>query len=372
MKKKGSDKVLITDILLLLVFGLIVISSVSVVISYNNFGNNYYYLRHQLLYGVIPGIVLMTILKNVDYSRYKKYAHVIFYLAMILLLAVFLPGFGFETKGASRWINIGDFNFQPSELAKLSFVIYFSKWLSIKENDLGNFEKGFLPFVFMVALIAIPLILQPDIGTMIVIIMIAVSMFFVAGANLKHLPILVFGAAMAFFFLVKMAPYRVDRLMVFLHPELDPKGIGYQINQALLALGSGGFFGLGFGHSRQKFNYLPEPMGDSIFAIIGEELGFVGLLALLSLFVFFAKRGFEVANNAPDNFGRYVATGITSWISFQALINISAITSLAPLTGIPLPFISYGGSSLAVSLMAMGILLNISKHSTGRGMRRVA
>jgi len=312
----------------------------------------------------------MLILKGIDYRIYKKYAHLFFFAAIFLLLVVFLPGLGFETKGASRWIVLGDLSFQPSELAKLAFIIYFANWLSMKERELKNFEKGFLPFILIVAIIALPLIIQPDIGTMIVIVMIAVAMFYAGGANTSHLPLLFAGAILVIFSLIKLAPYRVDRLMVFLHPELDPRGIGYQINQALLALGSGGIFGLGYGHSRQKFNYLPEPMGDSIFAIIGEEMGFVGLIILITLFIIFAKRGFEVAKNAPDNFGKFMAFGITSWIAFQAVINICAITSLAPLTGIPLPLISYGGSSLVVSLMGMGILLNISKHSIRNNVRK--
>lgn len=371
MKKNSADKILIIDIMLLLAFGLIMISSVSVVISYNNFGHNYYYLTHQILYGVVPGLLLMFILKGIDYKIYRKYAHLFFFAAIFFLVIVFLPGLGFETKGASRWIVVGDFSFQPAELAKLAFIIYFANWLSMKERELKDFKKGFFPFIMIVAIVALPLIMQPDIGTMIVIVMIAVTMFYVAGANIRHLPLLFAGAIFAVFSLIKLAPYRVDRLMVFLHPELDPKGIGYQINQALLALGSGGVLGLGYGHSRQKFNYLPEPMGDSIFAVIGEEMGFVGLVILITLFIIFAKRGFDVARNAPDNFGRFTAFGITSWIAFQAIINICAITSLAPLTGIPLPLISYGGSSLVVSLMGMGILLNISKHSVRNDVRKV-
>lgn len=366
MRNGSIDKVLMADILALLAFGLIMISSVSVVISYNNFGNNYYYLIHQILYGAVPGIILMLVLKDVDYIKYRKYSHLCLFIAIMLLAVVFIPGIGFEAKGASRWIVLGDFSFQPSEFAKLAFIIYFANWLSIKEKELKSFEKGFLPFIAIVSMVSIPLILQPDIGTMIVLIAISVPMFYIAGANIRHIPLMIVGGVVAIFSLIKLAPYRIDRLMVFLHPELDPKGVGYQINQALLALGSGGVFGLGYGHSRQKFNYLPEPMGDSIFAVIGEELGLLGLVVLLALFVLFAKRGFEIARKSPDSFSRFVAVGITSWITFQAVINIAAITSLAPLTGIPLPMISYGGSSLVVVLASMGILLNISKHSVRR------
>ena len=198
-------------------------------------------------------------------------------------------------------------------------------------------------------------------GTLGVIVVISMAIYFLSGAKLQHL-LGMFGLGIAAFFaLVKFESYRMDRLLVFLHPELDPRGVGYQINQALLAIGSGGLFGLGLGHSRQKFNYLPEPVGDSIFAVICEEIGLIGAMVLVSLFIIFAMRGLKIAKYAPDTFGKLVAVGITSWIIFQALINITAITGLIPLTGITLPFISYGGTSLVFSLVAVGILLNISK-----------
>ncbi len=364
IKTNRADKSLIVIIFLLLIFGLIMISSVSVVLSYKNFGYNYYYLTHQFVYGLLPGIIFMSILINVDYSFYKKQSRLFLILTIILLLIVFVPGFSFGAKGASRWVQMWGFSFQPSEFAKLTFIMYLASWLCSKEREIKNFSEGLIPFIILVALMAIPLIMQPDLGTLIIIIAIAGSMYFVSGAKITHILSLSGLGAFAIFVMIKIAPYRMDRLMVFLHPELDPKGIGYQINQALLALGSGGIFGLGFGHSRQKFNYLPEPMGDSIFAVIGEELGFVGLFFLVLLFLFFAMRGYEIVKSAPDNFGKFVAIGITSWIVFQAFMNIAAITSLIPLTGIPLPFISYGASSLVSSLCGMGILLNISKHST--------
>ncbi|MFZ2970188.1 MAG: putative lipid II flippase FtsW, partial [Minisyncoccia bacterium] len=351
-------------IILLLIFGFVMISSASVVMSYKNFGYNYYYLIHQFLYGLFPGIVLMLIFKNVDYSVYKKQSRLFLIITIVLLLIVFTPGLSFGAKGASRWVEIWDFSFQPSEFAKLTFIMYLASWLCSKEKEIKSLSEGLIPFIVLVALMAIPLIFQPDLGTLIIIIAIATSMYFVSGAKVGHIFSLLALGVIATIFMIKIAPYRMDRLMVFLHPELDPRGIGYQINQALLALGSGGIFGLGFGHSRQKFNYLPEPMGDSIFAIIGEELGFIGLFFLVVLFLLFAIRGYKIVKNAPDKFGKFIAVGITSWIVFQAFMNIAAITSLIPLTGIPLPFISYGASSLVSSLLGMGILLNISKHST--------
>ena len=357
MKQKGCDKILLAVVIILSIFGLIMISSASVVVSYNNFGYNHYYLTHQFFYGFIPGIVLLFLFQKIDYHIFRKYALIFLVLTIVFLFLVFIPAFGYDLKGANRWISIGDFSFQPSEIAKLTFILYLAAWLEKKGKNIKNFSEMLVPFVILIIVIAIPLIMQPDVGTLSVIILTAVIIYFTAGAKLSHIFLLGLGGLSALLMLIKIAPYRVDRLMVFLHPELDPQGIGYQINQALLALGSGGIFGLGFGHSRQKFNYLPEPIGDSIFAITGEEIGFIGLVILMAFFLTFALRGFKIASHAPDDFGRFIAVGITSWIIFQTLTNMAAITSLIPLTGIPMPFISYGGSALIISLAGVGILL---------------
>ncbi|NTV55010.1 MAG: cell division protein FtsW, partial [Candidatus Moranbacteria bacterium] len=225
-----------------------------------------------------------------------------------------------------------------------------------------DFFEGVVPFLLMLGIIAFLVMKQPDTGTLGILFIIAIAMFFSAGARLSHIGLL-FGSGLAGLgVLILLAPYRMKRLLVFLDPDHDPSGAGYQIRQALIALGSGGFLGVGLGHSRQKFMYLPEPMTDSIFAVLGEELGFVGCAVVIALFLFFAYRGFRIAQKAPDEFGRLLAVGIVSWIVFQAFINIFAITGLMPLTGVPLPFISYGGTSLAAILGAIGILLNISKR----------
>jgi cell division protein FtsW len=362
MKSQNIDKILLATVIALSVFGLIIISSASVVLSYNKFGHNYYYLFHQFLYGFLPGIVLLFLLQKTDYRVFKKYALLLLISTIVLLLLVFIPNLGYEAGGANRWIAFGDFSFQPSEFAKLTFILYLAAWLEKKKKHLKNFSSGLLPFVAVVMVVSLLLIKQPDIGTLVVIIITATVIYFIAGARLSHILILAAGVIVGILALIKIAPYRLDRLMVFLHPELDPQGIGYQINQAILALGSGGILGLGLGHSRQKFNYLPEPIGDSIFAIAGEELGMIGLIIILVLFLIFALRGFKIASRAPDDFGKLVAVGITSWIIFQAFTNIAAITSLIPLTGIPLPFISYGGSSLIALMAGVGILLNVSKN----------
>ncbi|MDF1497884.1 MAG: putative lipid II flippase FtsW [Patescibacteria group bacterium] len=363
MKTQGMDKTLLITVLILSVFGLIIISSASVVVSYNNFEYNHYYSLHQFLYGFLPGIILLLLIQKIDYRIFKKYAVYFLIITMILLFVVFIPDLGFGLKGANRWINIAGISVQPSEFVKLTFILYLAAWLEKNKKNTKDFSKLLVPFILVLLAIVIPLILQPDVGTLIIIVLTAVIMYFISGARINHIVIIAMGSIFSLFILLKIAPYRMNRFMVFLYPEMDPQGIGYQINQALLALGSGGIFGLGFGRSRQKFNYLPEPIGDSIFAITGEELGFIGLLFLLSLFLIFTLRGYKIASRASDNFGRFIAVGITSWIIFQALVNMAAIISLIPLTGIPLPFISYGGSALITSLMGVGVLLSISRYS---------
>ena len=362
MRSKNYDKTLLITVLLLSVFGLVIISSASVVMSYNNFGYNHYYLFHQFLYGFLPGIVLLFLFQKIDYRILKKYALFFLIITLILLLVVFIPGLGFGLKGANRWIDIAGISFQPSEFIKLTFILYLAAWLEKNKKNARDFSNLLIPFITVVLIIAIPLIMQPDVGTLSIIVFTAVIMYFMSGTKISHIFVLIIGGLTGLFLLVQIAPYRMNRFMVFMYPEIDPQGIGYQINQALLALGSGGIFGLGFGHSRQKFNYLPEPIGDSIFAVAGEELGMIGLFIIMTLFFIFALRGFKIASRAPDNFGKFVAVGITSWITFQALINMAAITSLIPLTGIPLPFISYGGSALITSLVGVGILLSISRY----------
>jgi cell division protein FtsW len=284
-------------------------------------------------------------------------------VTLLGLVLVFIPGLGMSHGGAKRWIVLGPIVLQPSEFLKLSFIVYLAAWFSSKGKIVKDFSQGLIPFLILMGAITFLLIAEPDIGTLGVIGFTSFIIYFLAGAAISHLSLVGAGAVVIFYLLTKFYSHAANRLMTFLHPELDPRGIGYQINQALLALGSGGLFGMGLGQGLQKFKYLPEPASDSIVAVIGEELGFLGLLCLLMLFIIFTFRGFKIAQNAPDDFGRLLAAGITSWIAVQALINVAAICGLLPLTGITLPFISLGGSSLATTLAAMGILLNISKYS---------
>lgn len=364
MQTKLGDRTLLSVVFTLLIFGLIMIASAGVIYSETRFDDPYYFFKHQLLFGVLPGIVVLYLFSKLDYHFWKKVAVPMFFVSVIFLILVFVPGVGSKVYGASRWIQLGPFSFQPSEMAKLAMIIYLAAWLESRGTArIKDLFEGMLPFLGIMGLIGILIMKQPDTGTLGVIVLTSFAIFFVSGARVQHLFSMGILGAIALWILIKIEPYRFNRILTFINPGADPQGIGYQINQALLAVGSGGFWGVGLGHSRQKFNYLPEPVGDSIFAVIGEELGMIGATILIALFVVLAMRGIKIAKNAPDMFGRLVATGITMWIILQAFINIGANIALVPLTGIPLPFISYGGTSLVFLMAAIGILLNISKQS---------
>ncbi len=362
-KTHGIDKKILFILGILLVFGLTMIASGGIVYSQVHFGDSYYFFKHQIFYGILPGIVLLCIAQEIKYTFWKKIATPLFLLSIILLILVLIPGLGTKIYGAKRWIKLGLFSFQPAEMLKLAIVIYLAAWLENKVEIVKDFFEGPLPFLVVVSLISFLLVKQPDIGTLGVIILVSFSIFFISGAKISHLVLVGMAGTLAMGALIKMETYRMNRFLVFLHPELDPRGIGYQINQALMAIGSGGILGVGLGRGVQKINYLPEPVGDSIFAVIGEELGLVGCLFLISLFIFLAIRGFRIAKKAPDQFSKLMAVGIVSWVIFQAFINMAAISGLIPLTGIPLPFISYGGTSIIFLMIAMGILLNISRYT---------
>lgn len=358
-----TDKVLLVCTLILLLVGLLVLSSASTVLSFQRFGNNTYYFLRQLLLGAIPGLILMYALSKIDYHVWQKFVPWLVVLSIVLLVAVLIPRIGFKVGNARRWINFHYFLFQPTEFVKLVMIIYLASWYDKRKHHAQDLYYGFLPSLVTVGVVTLLIIMEPDIGTMLVLAMIAFVMFVIGGVRIKYLASVVAFFLLVFWILIKAAPYRLQRFTTFFNPQLDPKGISYQINQALLAIGSGGFWGRGFGQSRQKYNYLPEPIGDSIFAIMAEELGFLRVTLILILFLALAFRGFKIAINAPDMFGRLLAAGITSWLVLQAVVNIGGITNIIPLTGIPLPFISYGSSALALTLAGIGILLNISRFA---------
>ncbi|MDD5043087.1 MAG: putative lipid II flippase FtsW [Patescibacteria group bacterium] len=364
MRERRPDYILIATIFGIVAFGLAMLSSASSALSYLNYGDSYFLFKHQLLFGFLFGTAAFIIFSKIDYHFWKKIAFPLLVITIVLLVAVFLPGIGREIKGASRWIFLGTFSFQPSELVKLTFLLYLATWLESRSSrGLADFSYGFMPFFFLLGIIMVLMILQPDVGTMSIIVLYSLAVYFLAGAAWSHVILLSGIGVVVLWLLVKIAPYRASRFMVFLNPELDPQGIGYHINQAFLAIGSGGFWGRGFGQSRQKFQYLPEVTTDSIFAVIAEELGFIFAALLVGAFLFFMYRGFKVAQNAPDLFGRIVAVGIVVWIVGQAFVNIASMIGIMPMTGVPLPFISYGSSSMVVSLAAAGILVNISSQA---------
>jgi len=357
------DYIIIINLAILIVLGLIILTSSSYFTACERFNNCYFYLKHQLLNGLLPGLFIFWLLARFDYHHLKKISFYLLIFSLVILALVLVPGIGFAKEGVSRWIKIGGFNFQPSEFIKLSFLIYLAAWFSNHQDKFKNIKEVFIPFVLFLVIISVLIIFQPDIGTLLVIVISAMIVYFIAGAPWKHLGFIIMGGLISLIALIKIAPYRFDRVMVFLHPEADPQGIGYHINQAILAIGSGGIFGRGLGHSYQKINYLPEVVGDSIFAVMAEELGFILMIIVVGLYIYLAIRIFRLANLNHDNFGRLLTIGIGSWFIFQSLINMAAMLRLLPLTGIPLPFVSYGGTSFCVFMAAFGILVNISKQT---------
>ena len=358
------DYWLLTTVLMLLMFGTVMVFSASFAIGIENEGgNSYYFLTRQVIWVTI-GLAALLVTMNIDYHVWRRLALPGMLLVLILLAVVVLvPAAGTEAGGATRWIPLGPLSFQPSEVAKPIVVIYLAEWLSQKGAKVRDFSYGLVPFAIYLGLLVGLVMLQPDLGTSAVLASIGIGMFLVAGADLVQFSGLIATGGVAFLVLALGASYRRARILIFLNPDADPLNLGWQLKQARLALGSGGIFGLGLGASRQKFAWLPAAQNDAIFAVIGEELGLIGCSFVLLLFLALAWRGYRVATKAPDAFGSLVGVGIVTWIIFQAAINIGGITMTIPFTGVPLPFISYGGTSLAVSLAAIGILLNISRHT---------
>jgi cell division protein FtsW len=357
------DRIFLTLILVELVFGFIMLASASGPLSFQRFHTGWHYAWHQLLVIAI-GLVGCWFFARIDYRKFERMAPALLVGSAILLILVFIPGLraGFGT--AKSWIVLGgQISLQPIELVKLAFVIYLAALFSGRGSR--TMKETLVPAGVSYVVLAILVMLQPDLGGMVLLAGLLMLMGFAAGVPLRYFLTAAAAGAIGIFALIKAAPYRAARLTVFLHPELDPQGIGYQINQALLAIGSGGFFGLGLGHSRQKFSYLPEILNDSIFPIIAEELGFLFSIAVVVLVTAILLRGMKIARGARDPFGRLLVIGIVGWFTIQAFLNIGAMLSLLPLTGLPLPFVSYGGTAMIVNLCAVGVVLSVSR-GTGR------
>jgi cell division protein FtsW len=362
VKKTTPDFVLVIVILSLLSIGLIMVYSASAVWADYRFDDSFYFAKRQLLFAVV-GLVAMFFIMNVDYWTWRNWSKILLIICFILLIAVLIPGIGNVRNGSRSWIGVGAFSIQPSEFMKLAMIMFLAKYLTTNQKRITQFTKGFVPSLVLVFLAFGLIMLQPDLGTGTVMVGTCMIMIFVAGAKISHFIGLGLVGVAGFVGLILAAPYRMDRITSYLDPWSDPLGTGFQIIQSLYAIGPGGLFGLGLGQSRQKFFYLPEPQTDFIYAILAEELGFIGGAFVLLLFALLLWRGIRVALNAPDLYGSFLAVGIISMIAVQVMINIGVVTGLIPVTGITLPFFSYGGSSLTLMLMAVGILLNISRYA---------
>ena len=362
-KKEGpADPWLLFSAAALLIIGLVMLSSASAVVSYANFHNTYHYFFKQLL-AVGVSLVFFTIFYFVDYRFWRRFAVWALLASIVLLILVFIPGLRSEYGTARSWIVIFGQSFQPAELVKLTFLIYLATWLEAKKGQLQEAGSGIIPFLSSLLIIGALMMAQPDLGTLFIILFSSFVAFFVAGGKFSHIIITILLAILALgLLLYASASYRNARFLCYQNPNYNTQKECYQINQSLIAVGSGGLFGRGLGESRQKFMYLPEVWGDAIFPIIAEEIGFVFSTGLLILFALLFYRGLKIARYAPDAYGTALAVGIVAWLSVQTFLNIGGMINLIPMTGVPLPFISAGGSSILSLAMAIGILANISKH----------
>lgn len=358
------DTVLVATLIVLVSFGTLVLFSASYAVGIRDTGDGLYFLRRHLVFLAI-GVAALIGASRIDYHFWRRFSVPAMAGTLLLLVAV-LP-LGNTVFGARRWFEVGPVQMQPSEIMKFVLILYMADLLDRKGSRIRHFLNGAAPFAIILAFIVFLVMLEPDLGTTTVLAVTGISVFLIAGADIRQLGLFLASGAGVFSMLALTAPYRRERLLLFLHPERDLRDAGWQLWQARIALGDGGIFGLGLGASRQKFSWLPAAHTDAIFAVIGEELGLVGCAVVLGLFAALAIRGYRTALHAPDRFGAIMATGITTWIAFQSVINIGGVTTAIPFTGVPLPFFSYGGSSLAVTLGAVGVLINISRSTRPLG-----
>lgn len=356
--KKTFDFSLLIIIVLLIIMGILALATSSTPLSLKLTGNPNYYLFHQLLWGLLPGLVLAFVAFKIPLHSVKKWSFLIFLATFVLMLLVFIPGLSTTQLGATRWLNLGFTSIQPSEIMKLAAIIYLASILNSEKA-----RNKFITFAILLVLVCAALYLQKDMGTLIVLFSTMMIMFFCSKTPIKQTLGIGLAAVLGFVGLIIAEPYRLQRITSFLHPETDTLGAGYHINQALISVGSGGLAGSGLGLSVQKFGFVPQSISDSIFAIFAEEAGFIGCVVLIALFLAFFVASFSVGKRLNDEYLRLMAIGIGSWFIIQTMVNIGAMIGVVPLTGIPLPFISYGGSHLMVELIACGILLNISKYA---------
>ena len=355
------NKRLLLAVIVLNLFGLMMIYSSSYIWAEYKFDNPYKFIINQSIFSVV-GFLLMLFVSKINHKIFEKKCNLIFFSCLILLVLVLIPGIGTVRNGSQSWFGIGSFGIQPSEFMKLAFLIFVSKYLKNNERNMNSFKNGIFPILLLVLGVFFLIMLQPDFGTGSIIVMSVMVVLLIGGANFNFFIKMACVGIIGVVGLIVAAPYRIARILSFLDPWKDPLGSGFQIIQSLYAIGPGGVLGFGLGNSRQKHFYLPEPQTDFIFAIISEEFGFMGILIISLLFLTIIIRGFSISKNCNDLFSKYLSFGIIFGFSFQTILNLMVVTGLIPVTGVTLPFISYGGSSLLITLISMGILLNISKN----------
>jgi len=363
LKARAPDFWLYVPIIILAGIGVVMVYSASSIVAADRYGDAAYFLKRQLIWVALGGAA-MLLTQRIHYAAFRRFTPFILLCAVAALALVLFPGIGRVAGGARRWLAFGGpFSFQPAEAAKLAMALYLANFLANRGSQLRDFRRAVLPPLLITGLIFGLILAQPDLGSAMMIGLLTMSMLFLAGARIIHLAGLAALGIPGVLVAILGEEYRRQRLLAFLDPWADPRGAGFHIIQSLLALGSGGILGMGLGNSRQKFFYLPERHTDFIFSILGEELGLIGTAAVIVLFAVFAYRGFRVARRAPDQFGSLLASGITTMIVIQAVLNIGVTTGVLPITGVPLPFLSFGGSSLLFTMIASGVLLNISQYA---------
>jgi cell division protein FtsW len=357
------DYLLLVSAAALVIIGLLAVYTSSFAVAYYQYGDTNYFVTRQALFSLV-GIAAMVFFMRLDYARLRSLSVPMLAIAVVGLLLVLIPGIGTNVNGSSRWLVLGPVSIQPSEFAKLAVIIYISAWLASRGKDISQFTLGFVPFVLILSIIGGLVIAEPDMGTTVIILLAACTLFFVAGAPLSHLALLLASGGAIAYMVISTREYQLDRLVSFTDPHSDPQGVGFQILQLLIALGSGGPLGIGWAESRQKFFYVPGAHTDGVLAILGEEIGFVGLMFIFAIFAVFIWRALVVTLRSPDKFAMLMGMGIVAWVAGQTMINVAGVTRTIPLTGVPLPFLSYGGSSLVMVMAAVGVLLSISRYSS--------
>jgi len=366
---KRGDVVMLAVVGAIIIFGLIMLSSATTPYAFERFGNPYYFFKKQLV-GLAAGLVAFFFCARIHYHLWKKLSPLMLLISIVLLTLVFIPSFSADWGASKSWVAIpGIPDFQPSELVKLTFLMYLAAWLEKRRDKSGKIQSGAPPFFFVLGVIIFLMLLQPDVGTLSIIVATSLMVYFVGGGRKIHIIAVILIGAIGLFGLLEINDYQKDRIRCFINPAYDPIRKCYQLNQSLIAVGSGGIWGRGLGQSRQKSLYLPEVAGDSIFPIIAEELGFIASSLLIFAFVFLFYRGWKIGREADDDYGKILSIGIVSWFTFQALLNIGGAIKAIPMTGVPLPLVSYGGSSLVAALAAIGILYNISVNGRSGSIR---